>query len=395
MLLFAVIAIKDGIGGPSLPEGDVLFVEDVSGGGVDLSQYETAFEQSWRRAGLPGAPARNNEQYQSIQEAAIADLLDQIWLRGEAASLDVRASGREIRNELQTIQDTQFPNKKAYQKFLRDSGFTEEEVLDRVRLQILSRKIEERVRADAPGPTEDQVEQFYEASLEQYTTPEEQRFILISAANKQDARTIEKSIENDPSPKNFSRLARRYSDDPSSSQGGRTSTSRSTYPPDLQEEIQSAEDGSWRGPIEATVGGEEKTYFFFLEETIPEKVEPLDTVREEILEQLRQVTEQTALEDFIEDYQTLWVSRTVCAEGFITDRCSNYQTPSFSQQADPACTDPEALKKEPSPDCPAPVLSRSSQNPGAASQQDPFGNPLQEALPQGPVLPAGTPSNTP
>lgn len=406
VVLFVLVALQEGIGGPKLPEGDILFVEDVpGGGGVTLQEYEKTFTQSWKRAGLPQAPERGSEQYTSVQDAAISDLLDGLWLQGEADSLGIQVTGREVQNELAAIKETQFPNKKAFEDFLRESGFTEPEVLERVRLQVLSRKIEEKIRASTPEPSEKEIENFYEASLDQYTTPKESRFLIISTSDQKEALQIEKSLERDSSSENFEKLARKYSDDPSSTQGGKASSLNSSYPAPVQEAILQAEEDVVEGPVRAEVQGKAKTYFFRMEEVVPEKVEPLDVVRKEISEQIQQNLEQTTLENFIEDYQSLWTSRTVCAEGFVTSRCSNYQSAPTAAGANPACYDKEAFEKAKEPiDCPAPVVSRSVQNPGSV-ETDPLGNPLQAPLPQGPALPpdvaeetappTGTPIPTP
>ena len=144
VLLFAYVAIADGIGKPGVPSGDIAFVEDVPEckGEISEKDYDRAFLQAWKRGGLQAAPKPDNAQFTEIKEAAINDLLDQAWLTGEAAELGLAATEREVQNEFQTIRKDQFPDDAAFEKFLNDSSFSEEEVIDRVRLQVLSRKIE-------------------------------------------------------------------------------------------------------------------------------------------------------------------------------------------------------------------------------------------------------------
>ena len=167
VLLFAGFAFTSGIGNPSVPEGDVALVEDVPGdaGSITQKDYDTSFAQAWKRAGLQSAPAEDDAQYDQIREAAMNDLLDQAWLTGEAAELGVTASDREVENQFDSIRNDQFPNEAAYQKFLKDSGFTNDQVIDRVRLQVLSTKIEEKVRDEVPPVSDDEVKETYDQSI--------------------------------------------------------------------------------------------------------------------------------------------------------------------------------------------------------------------------------------
>ena len=116
VLLFAGIAVAQGIGNPSVPDGDIALVEDVPDGrgNISMEDYERSFLQTWKRGGLNQAPEPGNAQFEQIKEAAINDLLDQAWLTGEAAELGVTASEREIDNEFQTIRRDQFPSEAAF-----------------------------------------------------------------------------------------------------------------------------------------------------------------------------------------------------------------------------------------------------------------------------------------
>ena len=78
--LFAVIAIANGgVGKPSVPSGDIIYVQEVPDGLGNISQddYNRSFEQTWKRGGLKSAPKEGDAQYDQVKEAAINDLLDQ------------------------------------------------------------------------------------------------------------------------------------------------------------------------------------------------------------------------------------------------------------------------------------------------------------------------------
>ncbi len=389
VLLFAYVAIAEGIGNPGVPDGDIALVEEVPDGLGDISQeqFDRSFLQSWKRGALHEAPEPGDNQFEQIKEAAINDLLDQAWLTGEAGEIGVTATEREIDNEFQTIRQDQFPNEAAFQKFLEDSNFTEEEVLDRVRLQVLSRKIEEQITSDVTDVPEDQIEEFYESSKENFTTPETRDIRLIVADNQADADEVEAGLAKGSENEDYARLAEEFSTNGSSSQGGRTVATEGAFPDPAGSEVMSAEEGATLGPIEA--GGD--FYFFKVNKINPEETQTLDDVRGQIRQQLLPTLQQQAMSDFVADYNSKWTSRTFCSDDFKVARCSNFEGDGRLESADPACYEDGAADAEPALSCPTAVGLRAPAAPGGDSL-DPLAPAGGANRPQGPV-PAGDPED--
>lgn len=390
LVLFVWVAVADGLGKPSVPSDDVAVVEDVPDdlGKITKAEYDVAFRQSWLRSGLEKAPKPGDSQYETVRDGAMNDLLDQAWLSGEAAELGITASDREVRNELATVKETQFPNEKAFEKFLKDSGFTDAQVEDRVRLQVLSRKIEEQIRSGVGKPTDAEIEDYYQASEDQFTTPEEREIRVIVTSDEKDTQAVEDALAKDDSDKAFARLAREFSVDPTKSDGGKTTATAGSYPEPAGSAIMEASKGDVEGPI--NVDGNE--YFFRVIEATPEEVRPLSEVRGQIEQQLTPTLEQQALTRFIEDYNSKWTSRTVCAEGFVVARCSNFKGDGRNPAADPACFeegDGKDREEEAALACPAPVALNAPIAPGANAEAGPFGELTTQPLPQGPTPPVG------
>ncbi|MGK2932209.1 MAG: SurA N-terminal domain-containing protein, partial [Solirubrobacterales bacterium] len=244
VIVFAGIAIANGgVTQPSVPSGDVALVEEVPDGLGDISQedYDRTFVQTWKRGGLEEAPKPGDDQYEQVKEAALNDLLDQAWLTGEAAELGITATDREIDNEFATIRKDQFPDDAAYQKFLKDSGFTEEEVLSRVKLQVLSRKIEESITKGVTSVPEDELEDYYEEQKETFVKPETRDIRLIVTDNQKDTDAVEAALAKDDSDENFTKLVKQYSAHGSAAQDGETIATDGAFPDPAGSEIMSAE----------------------------------------------------------------------------------------------------------------------------------------------------------
>ena len=392
VLLFAGFAITGGIGSPSIPDGDVALVEDVPDdlGNISKKDYDVAFRQAWKRAGLQSAPAEDDAQFEQIREAAMNDLLDQAWLTGEASELGVTASDREVENQFRSIRDDQFPNEAAYEKFLKDSGFTNQQVLERVKLQVLSTKIEEKIRDDVPPPSDSEIEAAYEESIDAFTTPESRDILLIVTSDKKSTDAVEKALAEDDSDKSFRELAREYSVNPSKSQGGKTVASEGTFPDPAGPAIMEAEEGQTGGPVAV----DKENYFFKVTKINPEETQELSEVEEQIKQQQLPTKQQEALSAFVSDYNTKWRSRTFCAEDYVVQRCRNFKGDGRNPAADPACFEDDAgdPDREQPLSCPAAVTANAPVAPGgeaAGGQTSPLGGVALTAPPQRPIPPGG------
>ncbi|MFA9399528.1 MAG: peptidyl-prolyl cis-trans isomerase, partial [Acidobacteriota bacterium] len=384
VLIFAFFAIDQGLAQPSVPSGDVAVVEEVPGGigNISQEQYDRSFEQTWRRGGLDSEPKPGDAQYDQVKEAAISDLLDRAWLTGEASELGLDASDREIAAEFATVRRDQFPNEAAFKKFLKDSNFTVDEVRERVRLQVLSTKIQDEITGEITEVSDEEAEKFYEASKENFATPESRDIRLVVTDNEADAEKAKAELEKGSDDKQFAVVARKYSTQGSSAQGGKTVATEGAFPDPAGSEIMSAEKDVVVGPIE----GGDQFYVFKVVKVTPGETPGLDEVREQIGQQLLPGLQQRAMAEFVADYNAKWTSRTFCADDYTISRCANFEGDGRIETADPACYEEGAADAEPPLSCPAPVgLSAPMEaggNAGLGSLSQGSSN-----LPQGPVPP--------
>jgi hypothetical protein len=73
------------------------------------------------------------------------------WVLGEAADLKIQVSEGEVRHTFDHIRTQQFPKKKEFKAFLRQSGETVADLLFRVRLNLTSTRIQKHVLAGHRG----------------------------------------------------------------------------------------------------------------------------------------------------------------------------------------------------------------------------------------------------
>ncbi len=84
------------------------------------------------------------QQYKSLQQEVLGFLISSEWVLGEGASLGVNVSDKEVKKQFETIKNQQFPKPAQFEKFLATSGQTVSDLLLRVKLNLLSTKIQQQ-----------------------------------------------------------------------------------------------------------------------------------------------------------------------------------------------------------------------------------------------------------
>jgi parvulin-like peptidyl-prolyl isomerase len=377
VLLFIGFAVAQGIGSPSVPSGDVAKVEDVPDEIANVSQedFDHALEQQVAQAKLKKTPARDSDKFEELKEAALGELLDQIWIRGQAEELGITVTDKQVEEELAQIKKQSFPSKGSFDKFLKESKFTEEDVNDRVELQVLSTAVQEQVNGETPAPSSSEISDYYDAEkATQFTEKESRDVRLIINKDKAKVEAAKQELEKDNSPASWKKVAPKYSSDPTSkAKGGLQEGITEEF---LKGELKEAIFGSATGELQGPVKFETKWILVEVAKLNPAKSKSLAEVKAQIEETLKGEKQQAFFAEFVSDYQTTWQSRTFCADGYVIERCANFTGDGRPANAPAACY--EADPKTPATECPAPVTPTSPALPGTVTPQKPKGEPFPQ-----------------
>jgi hypothetical protein len=119
-------------------------------GEVTESEFDHALEQAVASSGLKESPAPDSKKYGEMRESALTNVIEAIWIQGQAKEMGIAVTPAQVSAELKHLKKTSFKNEAEYQDFLNTSHYTEEDVTERVRVQVLSTRIQEKVAASAP-----------------------------------------------------------------------------------------------------------------------------------------------------------------------------------------------------------------------------------------------------
>src|SRR3954463_11207809 len=132
--------------------------------------------------------AQCKQEYQGLRDQVLQFLISAQWIQGEASDQGVKVTDAEVNKQFEQTKKQSFPKDKDYQKFLKDSGMSESDILFRVKLDTLSNKLREKVTKGKDKVTDQQVAAYYNKNKQRFAQPERRdlRIVLTKTKGKAD-----------------------------------------------------------------------------------------------------------------------------------------------------------------------------------------------------------------
>ncbi len=130
-----------------------------------------------------------------IRQQTLALLIQAIWFDKEAEDLGIDVSDADVRRLLEETKRSSFPRRGDYERFLRQTGMSNEDVLFRLRIQRLGEDISRKVQRDAGSVTEAQVTAYYNRNRDQFAVPERRDLEIILTRTEAQANEAKRAIE--------------------------------------------------------------------------------------------------------------------------------------------------------------------------------------------------------
>ena len=272
--------------------------------------------------------AQCRQQHEQLVESTMSTLIQQIWIEKEAEEQGVTVSESEVRRQLAETKRQSFPTERDFQRFLRDSGMSMEDVEERIRIQALATKLTRKVQDSAAPVTEADIADYYRRNREQFALPERRDVELILTRTEAQAEEAKQAVESGTS---WADAAREFSiDDASKAAGGRLAgVSEGQQDRAFDQAAFSARRGEIVGPVRGQFGW----YVLRVTGITPARQTPLADARAQIRALLEQQGQQQKMSTFIRDFQERWRDATNCRQGYIVELCSNAPRPRTTSTA--------------------------------------------------------------
>jgi foldase protein PrsA len=240
------------------------------------------------------------------------------WIIGEAKDRGLSATDTEVKHQFNQTKSQSFPNDKAYQKFLQTSGQTVEDLLFRVKLDVLSNKIRQQLTSGNASVSNDDIKSYYEKNAQQFSQPERRDLQVILTKTPAKANQAKQRVESGA---NWAAVAKKLSIDPASkSQGGKLlGVSKGQQDPALDGPVFAAVKGKIAGPVKTGAG----YYVFRVTKITKASKQTLQQSASGIRQLLVSQAQQKKLDTFSKTFRNKWRSNTDCANAYTIADCRN------------------------------------------------------------------------
>lgn len=271
------------------------------------------------------------QQYKQLQQQVLGFLISSDWVIGEAGSLGVKVTDAEVHKQFEKIKNQQFPRTAEYEKFLQTSGQTSSDLMLRVKLNLMSSKIQEKVAKKKHAVTKAEIEKYYNENKQRFGQPEKRSVEIILTKDEAAAKKAKQEIASGTS---FSSVAKRVSIDPTSKATGGLlkEVIKGQQEKSLDAAIFSATPGTLSGPLKTPFG----FYVYRVKGIAKGSQQSLAQSEAAIKAQLTATQSQTALSTFVKEFRKKWKAKTDCRSGFVVKDCKQFKEPKTSSTTTPA-----------------------------------------------------------
>jgi foldase protein PrsA len=268
------------------------------------------------------------QEYDTLRDQVVSLLISNRWIEGEAQERNIKVSDSEVQKSFDQQKKQNFKKEADYQKFLKQTGYTQADLLTRVRDNLLANKIRDQVIKGKDKVTDAQIQAFYNKNKSRFSTPETRDLLIVLTKSKGTAEQARKAIE---SGQPWAKVARKYSiDQASKSHGGKLpGQAKGSLEQTLNTGVFSAKKGELVGPLKTQFGW----YVFKVTNIHPGKTQPLSQTKGTIRQTLISQNQQNALNSFVSKFRSEWRAKTDCRKGYITSDCKNGPKPTPTSSA--------------------------------------------------------------
>jgi parvulin-like peptidyl-prolyl isomerase len=331
-MAFALLAAACGGGGSQEVSNDSVAV--VGDQQISKSDWDALIEQTRRnfQATKREFPKPGSVDLANLKANATQFLIQSSEYQQEADKLGVKVSDKDIDARLQQIKEQYYGNpagqKKAtqaqmdkrYREALKQQGFTDEEVRQGIKLQLLREKVFEKVTSDVKV-SDDDVKAYYDKNKKQYETPAQPesrdvRHILVKSKAKAD--DLYAQLQKNPG--KFAALAKKFSTDTSSAaNGGKLppgTAVKGRLVPEFEKVAFSIREHVISKPVHSQFGWHIIEALGPIKAGTAPKPTPYSQVKEAIRQQLLSQNKQKEMDKWLADMKKTYCKEIGYAEGY-------------------------------------------------------------------------------
>ncbi len=285
------------------------------------------------RAQIPALKSTTNKQlkadcgqlFTSLSGQVLDFLIKAYWYQGDAHRLGIKVTDAQVQQALAVARQGQFSTNAQFQAFLTSTGQTMQDILFRVRVQQIYRKL---IARHPTTVTTAQIAAYYSSHQSQFGTPAMRDLKIVLTKTQAQANSAKSALQHGSS---WKVVAKKYSIDPTTKNTGGvlTGVTESQQDAALSQAAFAAPLNKLLGPIKGQFG------YYVLEVTkiTPAVVKTLaqsSAMIKQTLVSQAQSAAQTAVQNHA---MKKWLKQTKCRSLYAMADCSGYKAPPASAQS--------------------------------------------------------------
>jgi foldase protein PrsA len=268
-----------------------------------------------------------NQLFTSLSSQVMDFLIKAYWYQAEAAKLHINVTDAQVQQAFDTAKKQQFPTAAAFQTFLTQTGQTLDDILFRVRVNQIFRKLLAKHSATV---TPAQLQAYYSSHLTQFGTPESRNIRIVLTRTLAQAHAAKAALAAHQS---WNAVAKKYSTDATTKERGGllTGVTKGQQDAALDAAAFSAPANKVFGPVHGAFG-----YYVF--EVVKIKASTQQTLAQAtpLIQQILTSQGQTAAQAAVDKQAKAdWMHKTTCRSAFAMADCNGFKVPKTSTTALP------------------------------------------------------------
>ena len=258
------------------------------------------------------------QEYEALRDQVLQLLINGEWIQGEAHDLGIKLTDAKVKQALIDQKKQSFPEQKDYDAFIKQTGYTTEDLLYRVKISELTNKVRDKVIKGKDKASAKEIQDYYNKNKKQFGQPASRDVRIVLTKTLAKANEAKAALE---AGQNFAVVAKKYSiDDTSKGNGGKL---QGVTAGQLEKELDKADYAAKK----SVVGGPVKTQFGYYVYEVTKitkgSQQSFDEVKDSIKSIVESQKQQDALNAFVKKFTKKWKDETNCASGYKTTDCKN------------------------------------------------------------------------
>jgi parvulin-like peptidyl-prolyl isomerase len=277
--------------------------------------------------------------FTSLGSQVMDFLIKAYWYQAEAHRLGINVTDAQVQKAFQTAKNQQFKTPAEFQTFLTQSGQTLQDILFRVRVNEIFKKLLAKHHTTV---TPAAIQAYYKTHLSQFGSPETRNIRIVRTNTEAQAKAAKAALDAKQS---WNAVAKKYSIDTSTKNKGGllTGVTKGEEEAALDKAAFAAPKGKVLGPIHGSFG-----WYVFEVDSIKASTQQTLTQATPLIQQVLQGQSQTTAQTAVDKQaKKQWLSKTTCRKAYAMADCKGFKAPKTTSTAAPQQQAPPATATAP------------------------------------------------